>query len=81
MSIHLPPPVPNPGPEECAQVVCTEVTFHWLQSRLRARGLYLFPIPVGDEDLPTYGVGIGDPHPTTADHDPRRQPEPEIEEQ
>lgn len=25
---------------------------------LSRHGLYLFPIPVGDDDLPTYGVGF-----------------------
>ena len=30
---------------------------------LSTRGLYLVPIPVGTDDLPTYGVGLIDPVP------------------
>lgn len=33
----------------------------WLESR----GLYLFRIPNEDDDLPTYGVGIKEPHNST----------------
>lgn len=45
--------------DDVAQVVLLGPTFDWFQRELRARGLYLFPIPVGDEDLPTFGVGVG----------------------
>jgi hypothetical protein len=56
----LPAPVPSPAEDSVAQVVLTGVTFDWFQQQVRARGLYLFPIPVGDDDLTTYGVGVGD---------------------
>ena len=48
--------------EDVVQVVLLKPTFDWMQEELRARGLYLFPIPVaGDgDDLPTFGVGIGE---------------------
>ena len=46
--------------DDVAQVVLLGPTFDWFQRELRARGLYLFPIPVGDDDLPTFGVGVGD---------------------
>lgn len=58
----LPSPIAEPAWDECAQVVLTATTFDWFQRILRARGLYLFPIPINEDDLPTYGVGIGDPH-------------------
>lgn len=45
--------------DDVVQVVLLKPTFDWVQDEIRARGLYLFPIPVGGEDLPTYGVGVG----------------------
>ena len=41
------------------QVVLTAPMVEWFQSQIRARGLYLFPMPGDDEDLPTFGVGVG----------------------
>lgn len=56
----LPRPIVCEFPDDVAQVVLTGTTFEWFQRAVRDRGLYLFPIPVGDEDLPTFGVGVGD---------------------
>ncbi len=65
----LPPPITLRG-EETVEVVMTDGLFRDYQALLRARGLYLFPIPTftPDQDrLPAYGVGIGqrliDTHP------------------
>lgn len=46
--------------EDVAQVVLLRPTFDWMQAQLRARGLYLFPIPVGEDDPPTFGIGVGE---------------------
>lgn len=40
------------------QVVMTPGIQAPFREWLSSRGLYLFPIPVGD-DLPTYGIGVG----------------------
>lgn len=53
----LPRPIACTFPDDVAQVVLTGSSFAWFQSAVRARGLYLFPIPVGDEELPTFGIG------------------------
>jgi hypothetical protein len=55
----LPAPVPIPADTEVVEVVLLAPTFEWFQEQIRARGLYLFPIPVGGDELPTYGVGVG----------------------
>lgn len=47
------------GEDDVVQVVLLKPTFDWIQEQIRARGLYLFPIPIGDDDLSTYGVGVG----------------------
>ncbi len=55
----LPAPIPIPEDTEVVQVVLLAPTFEWFQQQIRGRGLYLFPIPVEGDDLPTYGVGVG----------------------
>jgi hypothetical protein len=41
------------------QVVMTAGIQPAFKAWLASRGLYLFPIPVEDDDLPTFGIGIG----------------------
>lgn len=55
---ELPEPITLPV-GAVVQVALLKPTFDWLQDQLRVHGLYLFPMPVGDDELPTYGVGVG----------------------
>lgn len=58
MSGDLPKPVVlEEG--DVVQVVMLDPVFEWVQNALRSRDLFLFKIPVDDDDLPTYGVGVG----------------------
>ena len=41
------------------QVVMTSGIQETFRQWLASRGRHLFPIPVSDDDLPTYGIGIG----------------------
>lgn len=47
-------------PDEEVQIVLTPPFRRLLDRWLTAQGLALFRIPIGDEDLPTYGITFGD---------------------
>ena len=51
-------PIVDVRHDDVVQLCLTGPMFDWVQRSLRARGLYLFPIPVGDDDLRTFGIGI-----------------------
>jgi hypothetical protein len=49
--------VSDPKPTEI-QVVMTAGIQDAFRGWLASRGLYLYPIPVSENDLPTFGIGI-----------------------
>lgn len=52
-------PLTKAKEHDCVQVVLAfPSVISAFEEWLGARGLYLFPIPVGSADLPTYGIGF-----------------------